>query len=612
MGGRFTMYDVDRPADDHSLGRLPGLVGAATSLVWRAARPELSVSVAVQVLSAAGLVVQLLVGRAVLQSILSADRLHRGVWSVLPGLGALLVVTAALSFAATVRTQLQVLLVELTSRHAQGRVLDVAAAVELEAFDNPDFHDRLQRAQSGATSRPWALTSSLVTMLGAVIGSAGLLVALAALHPVLLPLTLVAYVPTWVAANRNTREAYRLGFRMTPDDRRRWALSFVLSGKPHAAEVRAFQLSGFLRRQYDELYDRRVQMFRTSVRQRMRRSLVASLVTSALTAATLAVLVCLLLSGHISVAGAAAAAVAVQQLNGRLGTVVSSANGLYESALFLDDLSSFLTLEPQLERSRPDGPPPPGFETLAVEEVSFTYPGCDRPALAGVSFELDAGEVVALVGENGSGKTTLAKLLCNLYRPTTGRITWDGVDLATCSPEELGRHVAVIFQDFVQYFMTAGDNIAVGDHARAHDRGAVEAAAGQSGADAFLAALADGYDTMLGRQFEGGHELSIGQWQRVALARAFFRAAPLLILDEPTAALDPRAEHELFDRMRALAAGRTVLLISHRFSSVRSADRILVLDHGRLVEEGDHGTLMAAGGLYADLFALQASAYASG
>jgi ATP-binding cassette, subfamily B, bacterial len=244
-----------------------------------------------------------------------------------------------------------------------------------------------------------------------------------------------------------------------------------------------------------------------------------------------------------------------------------------------------------------------------VEGVSFTYPGCDRSALDGVSFELHAGEVVALVGENGSGKTTLAKLLCNLYQPTSGRITWDGVDVATCAPSDVGRNVAVIFQDFVQYFMSAADNIAVGDHTATHDRPRVEAAAAQSGADDFLAALADGYDTMLGRQFEGGHELSIGQWQRVALARAFFRAAPLLILDEPTAALDPRAEHALFDRMRALSAGRTVLLISHRFSSVRSADRILVLQEGRLVEQGDHGSLMATGGVYADLFTLQASAY---
>jgi ATP-binding cassette subfamily B protein len=241
--------------------------------------------------------------------------------------------------------------------------------------------------------------------------------------------------------------------------------------------------------------------------------------------------------------------------------------------------------------------------------VSFRYPSRAEPSLTDVSMQVHAGQVVALVGENGSGKTTLAKLLCNLYAPTSGRILWDGVDVAGCDPALLGRHVAVIFQDFVQYFMAARVNIAVGDHERAGDLEAVVAAAVASGADPFLAGLPEGYETMLGRQFDGGHELSIGQWQRVALARAFFRAAPLLILDEPTAALDPRAEHELFERMRALAAGRTVLLISHRFSSVRSADRIFVLRQGRLEEQGSHADLMAAGGLYAELFGLQASAY---
>lgn len=359
MGGRATMYDAYRLADDHSLGRLPSLVREATGLVWRAAPRELATAVGVQVVSAAGVVVQLLVGRAVLESVLAADRLHRDVWSVVPGLAVLLVVTTVLSFGAVVRNQLQALLVELTARHAQGRVLDVAAAVDLEAFENPDFHDRLQREQAGAMSRPWMMTSNLLSLLGAVIGSVGLLVALAALHPVLLPLAVVAYVPTWLAATRNSRSVYRFGYTMTPDDRRRWALSYVLSGRPHAAEVRAFQLAGFLRRQYDHLYERRV------------------------------------------------------------------------------------------------------------------------------------------------GKTTLAKLMCNLYSPTSGRITWDGVDLATCAPAELGRHVAVIFQDFVQYFMSAADNIAVGDHSQAHDLARVEAAAVKSGADDFLAALADGYDTMLGRQSRG-------------------------------------------------------------------------------------------------------------
>ena len=348
---------------------------------------------------------------------------------------------------------------------------------------------------------------------------------------------------------------------------------------------------------------------RVDVSRRIRRSLIANVMTSLLSAATMGVLVVLVLNDRMGVAAAAAAAVAIQQLSSRLSAIVYNATNLYESALFLEDFSSFLALAPMVQAARPTGPAPETFRTLSVQHVSFAYPGCDRLALDDVSIEISAGEVIALVGENGSGKTTLAKLLCNLYTPTSGRIAWDGVDIAGCAPEELGRHVAVIFQDFVQYYMSAGNNIAVGDSVRAADLDAVVAAAAESGAHEFLAALPDGYATMLGRQFEGGEELSIGQWQRVALARAFFRGAPFLILDEPTAALDPRAEHELFERMRSLAAGRTVLLISHRFSSVRSADRIYVLQAGRVAEHGTHDELMAADGPYAELFRLQASAY---
>jgi ATP-binding cassette subfamily B protein len=219
------------------------------------------------------------------------------------------------------------------------------------------------------------------------------------------------------------------------------------------------------------------------------------------------------------------------------------------------------------------------------------------------------GEIIALVGENGSGKTTLAKLLCGLYPPKRGEILWDGADLRTFDPEELRRSIAVIFQEFARYQLSGWDNLAVGDPARAGDRAGMEAAAREAGAHPFLAALASGYDTVLSPQFDGGADLSLGQWQRVAIARAFFRDAPFLVLDEPTAALDPRAEADLFASLRTLCAGRTVLLISHRFSSVRSADRIYVLHEGRIVEHGSHAQLMKERGRYAEMFSLQASSY---
>ena len=231
--------------------------------------------------------------------------------------------------------------------------------------------------------------------------------------------------------------------------------------------------------------------------------------------------------------------------------------------------------------------------------------------MTGVSLEIGAGEIVALVGENGSGKTTLAKLLCRLYLPERGRVLWDGMDTATVDPDELRRSVAVIFQDFLHYSLPASENVGMGRHQRIGDLKGIRGAALHAGADDFLATLPKGYETVLGPEFQGGKELSVGQWQRVALARAFFRDAPFIILDEPTAALDARAEHELFESIRTLCQGRSVLLISHRFSSVRSADRIYVLHEGRVVESGSHDQLMGQGGRYADLFTLQASAYLS-
>jgi ATP-binding cassette, subfamily B, bacterial len=252
---------------------------------------------------------------------------------------------------------------------------------------------------------------------------------------------------------------------------------------------------------------------------------------------------------------------------------------------------------------------PGPFSELRTEGLAFTYPGSSRPALDGIDVTIRRGEVVALVGENGSGKTTLAKLLAGLYSPMEGRVTWDGVDVSGFDPASVREHVAVIFQDFARYRLTARENIGLGRDERLGDAEAVRAAAVSAGADEFLERLPLAYETLLSKDLAGGRDLSVGQWQRVALARAFFRDASFLVLDEPTSALDPKAEHALFQQLRSLAAGRTALLISHRFSSVREADRILVLDGGRLIEQGTHEELLSLDGHYASLFRLQAAAY---
>ncbi|HYY07533.1 MAG TPA: ABC transporter ATP-binding protein, partial [Actinomycetota bacterium] len=302
---------------------------------------------------------------------------------------------------------------------------------------------------------------------------------------------------------------------------------------------------------------------------------------------------------------------AVAIVGARLTEAGYAAGTLSEAALYLEDYRMFLDLLPRAKAERPSDPAPSSFRQLEVDRITFTYPSGTEPALEDVSLSIDAGEVVALVGENGSGKTTLAKMLAGLYRPGAGSIRWDGVDVATVDPDELRRSIALIFQDFIRYHLPARDNVGLGRPEATDDLEAIREASTHAGADPILSKLPQGYETMLGPEFIGGTDLSIGEWQRVALARALFRDAPFVILDEPTAALDPRAEHELFRRIRSFLTGRTVLLISHRFSSVRSADRIYVLDGGHVVESGSHEELMRVDGLYAELFTLQAAAYLS-
>jgi ATP-binding cassette subfamily B protein len=276
--------------------------------------------------------------------------------------------------------------------------------------------------------------------------------------------------------------------------------------------------------------------------------------------------------------------------------------------MFVEDYFAFLALAPDPEDEPPGVPAAVG--PVAAEDVWFSYPGAAAPTLRGVSLRNEPGQVVALVGANGSGKTTLAKLLAGLYLPDRGRVVLHGSDTATADRAALRRQVAVVFQDFIRYALPARDNIAFGRHERYADDDAVHGAAGRAGVDEDLGKLPLGYETQLGPAFVGGVDLSLGQWQKVALARLFFRDAPFVILDEPTAALDARAEHDLFARIRELFAAGSVLLISHRFSTVRAADRIYVLDGGQIVEAGSHDELMALGGHYAELFGLQAAAYA--
>jgi ABC-type multidrug transport system fused ATPase/permease subunit len=589
---------------------VPRLAIAALKLVAAAGRRQLVVMLAMEAATAILLGIGVLLARDVLQAVLDADQAGSGWQDVLPSLVGLAVVSVATTVAAAIAHRQDQMLAELVSRHAWARILDVTCTAELAAFDDAGFHDLIMRAQRGAF-QAGQVVHGLVGLAQAATGVVAGLVALAVLQPLLLPVCLVAAVPSIWLARRRSRSYYRFAFRMTARDRERAYLGSLLSERDAAKEIRAMDLAGFLRARHDRLYRERIAELDDLTRRQLRWALVAGVAGSGIVAGTVAVLVALALGGHLSIADATAAGGAMIVFGQRVAAGGMASQMLLEAALFLEDYLTFAAMAPGPQAAGEARAPRSADAAIAAEEVWFSYPGSERPALRGASLRIGPGEVVALVGPNGSGKTTLAKLMGGLYVPERGRVLLHGADTATADRPTLRRDVAVVFQDFLRYWLPVRDNIAMGRHEHFRDGERVAEAARRAGADRDIEALPDGYDTQLGPVFAGGADLSVGQWQKIAIARLFFRDAPFVILDEPTAALDARAEHELFARIRELLEGRAVLLISHRFSTVREADRIYVLEAGEVVEEGSHQDLMALGGTYAEMFTLQAAAYAS-
>ncbi|HET7692412.1 MAG TPA: ABC transporter ATP-binding protein [Gemmatimonadota bacterium] len=482
--------------------------------------------------------------------------------------------------------------------------------MDLRYYEDATFHDSLHRAQRDAPYRPTAVLNNMLRLTQAgllIVGIVGLLVTI---HWLLAVFLFLAVLPSVLVRVRHADRYYKWQKRTSQLDRQVGYLSYLLLQPPTAKEVRLFGLGEVLADRYQELLRRlRRESFDLS-KTRGGGDAIAQTVAAVVVFGAFVYIAWRTYQGDLSIGDLVMYFGAVQRGQSAAQGLFSALAGLYEDNLFLTTLEEFMAVEPEITAPPdPEPVPDPIRQGIVFEDVSFHYPGSSRPLLAGIDLEVRPGEVIALVGANGAGKTTIVKLLCRLYDPDAGRITVDGIDLRRFDPVELRREISVVFQDFVHFFLPARDNIWFGDVRLPREGDGVVDAAGTSGADSFLREMRYGYDTVLGPLFSEGEELSIGQWQKVATARAFFRDAQLLVVDEPTSALDALAEAELFEKLRDLVQGRSTVLISHRFSTVRMADRIYVIDEGKILESGSHEELMLQGGKYASLFRLQAAPY---
>jgi ATP-binding cassette subfamily B protein len=504
---------------------------------------------------------------------------------------------------------LDALLAGKYTHHVSVKVMEHAASLDLLAYEDPVFYDRLERARVQATDRLYMI-QAMGRLIQQVITTITLSISIMLFSPWLLLLLIVGVIPAFVGETHFAFLGYAKNFHQTPIRRQLDYLRILGGSKEAAKELKLFGLRDFLSGRFKTLS---TQVYEEDIALARKKVIAGSALSAIGTAGYYTAYVYAVwrtVTGVFSFGTLTFLANAIRDASSNLQQTFSTLSTIADQALFLTDLIAFFEMRPTI-RSKPNALPAPrpivrGFE---FQNVSFRYPGSSRLVLNGLNFQLRPGERVALIGENGEGKTTIVKLLCRLYDPVDGRILLDGVDLREYDLEDLYREIGVIFQDYMRYEMTARENIAVGRIEQLQNMELVRESARKSMAEDVVAKLAAGYDQMLGRRFDGGVDLSGGEWQKVALARAYLRDAQVLILDEPTSALDARSEYEVFQRFAELTSGKMAIFISHRFSTVRMADRIVVLENGRIAEEGDHEALTHLGGRYAEMFELQAASY---
>lgn len=579
---------------------LPANVRTAVRMVRSSGKREYTLLMVTAIGSGLALLVLMVSGRELIQR-LSSGHPPGSVWSLVPLLALIGVATAAIGISSAVDTEVRWILAHLVERRATAGIVKTATAVPLAELESPEFQDHLQRSLRQSIHQPWEITQAISQLAVALAGGVAISVVLATVQPLLIPAVLLVGVPLALVATRNGRALYDAVRAVTTLNRERQYLQGVLTGRDEAKEIRAFDAADHLRARYDDRYGQELAALRDVSRLRARRSLAAGVGATIIMVGVLAALIVLTIRGRVTLADAAVGAVAVQQLSMRLRGVNTAVGSIQEASLFLEDYGDFLARGERQEAERiEDAIADQPSCAVEMRDAWFTYPGAESPSLRGVDLAVERGHVVALVGANGSGKTTIAKLVCGLYEPQRGQVAWE----AGAKPR-----IGVIFQDFMRYEFTARDNITLGDTKRVTDDDHLAASAKAAGVDDFLTALPRAYDTWLSPSFEGGTDLSVGQWQRMAMARALFREAPVLVLDEPTAALDPAAERDMIAATKRMFADKAVLVISHRFANVVDADRIHVLDEGRVIESGSHEELIALGGRYAEMYRLQVSLF---
>jgi ATP-binding cassette subfamily B protein len=590
-------------------------------LVWDSSPALTLASLALRLARAVIPVLALYVGKLIVDAVVAEARLPHAGWTPADWIasGRLVKVggLAGLEFGLAVLTDfsgrlgslVDSLLAETYSNFASIRLMEKAASLDLEQFESSDQQDRLDRARRQVTGRT-ALLGLVFGQIQDVLTAASFVVGLAAYWPWLIGLMAIALIPSLLAEIKFNAQGHRLDYFRTPERRQLDYVRYLGSSIETAKEVKLFGLNQFLidrfRRFAETMF---VDNRRLAVRRAVWGGLFSVLGTVAYYVAYGAI-IWRTMAGAFSLGDMTFLVGSFLRLKSLLDGLLLGFSQVAGQALYLDDLFSFFEIRPRVVS--PDDPlpaPTPIRSGFVFEDVGFRYEGAERWAVRHLDLEIGAGEVLALVGENGAGKTTIVKLLSRLYDPTEGRILLDGHDLRDYDLDELRSRVGVVFQDFVRFHFTAAENIAMGRVEAAGDRDRIAEAADRSLADAVIARLPLGMEQPLGRRFSGGVDLSGGEWQKIAIARAYMRDADALVLDEPTSALDARSEFEVFQRFRDLSAGKTTLLISHRFSTVRMADRIVVLDAGRIIEEGAHQALLNRGGRYAEMFELQAAGY---